>query len=168
MCTHSQRRTIDKRLLAGESRRKIAADYELSHSSVDRHYHEHVLSDVASSAGILSAERIAGKVLLAQAMVIHERAVSIMDTLEEKARSDGGNSDWKHTISALREVRSSLTELAKLNWTVADRGTQQDEQRPEIDAAILKVLAARDITVTAESEPGQFGEPPELTAGPQE
>lgn len=165
VCTHPRRREIDRALLSGISRRKVAAQFDLGTSSVDRHYREHVLEDVATAGGILSAEPVAGQVLLAQAMVIHERAVGIMDTLEERARSEGGNTDWKNTISALREVRSSLTELAKLNWAVADRGSQQDEERPEIDAAIMRVLAERDITVTPEQEYAPFPDPIPLPEG---
>lgn len=100
----------------------------------------------------------------------HSRALSLLDDLEAQVQAGEGRVKATAVVAALREVRQSLVDLAKLNDSERDRQarTEQTSERPDVDALILDVLAERGIGPGAEPEPQdvQRPEPRALMPGP--
>lgn len=177
VCTHFHVREINERLLLGESRRSLAREYGINRNSIDRHWWQCIPQDVKAAAGVQASsdgevrlDVIDGTLLLGQMARVYERAVSLLDTLEDDMATGDGKVDRRAVVAALREVRQSLVDLAKLNDNVADRqsGTEQEHEDGAIDAAILKALEARDVQVNPQDVPRSH-EPwpvPALEAGP--
>lgn len=153
VCRHPRLVDIHAALLSGTPRRRVARTFGVDRNAVDRHWWQHMPDDMRAAAasaggGPVSMEVLDGRVLLGQAAEIYERAVDLLDRLEEQMSRPGAKVDTRSVVAALREQRQALETLAKINYLVADRPVRMDEApRPEIDAAILRALEARGVTV---------------------
>ena len=164
VCRHPRLVDIHAALLSGTPRRRVARLYGLDRNAVDRHWWQHMPADMRAAAasaggGPVSMEVLDGRVLLGQAAEVYERAVDLLDRLEQQMSRPGARVDTRSVVAALREQRQALETLAKLNYLVADRPTAMEEvERPEIDAAIVRALEARGVEVVGDRD-GDRGAP---------
>lgn len=146
---------IHEALLAGVPRRRIARNFGLDHSAMDRHWKLHVPAQMRGASaraqdarGPTSIDALSGDVLVGLAAEQYERAESLLDRLEQQMAVPGARVDTRSVVAALREVRSSVETLAKLSFAVQDRPQRAAEsESPAIDAAIMAALRARDVAV---------------------
>ena len=106
VCTHPEVEAINAALLKGEPKRRIAADYGLSETSVHRHAARHLpatLTKAAEAEQVASADN-----LLAQ---LHALQVSTLAILDKQSKAGG---DDRIALSAIREARSNLDLLGRL------------------------------------------------------
>ncbi len=135
ICTHPRREEIDKAIVAGVPFRKIAQDFGVSRSSVDRHQKNgHIPEELAKAT---KAKEVAqADTLLAQVTKLKERANKILDTAEKEGT--------REACMALREVRSIIELLAKVQGDLPDGPTVNitiiENQYNEFKTAIVGVM----------------------------
>lgn len=163
-------------LLTGASFRSTARAFGLDRDAVRRHFLNHMPEEMRAAAeaaqagaGPVRLEAIEGQVLLGQAAEVYQRAIDLADLFEDKLRR-GDEIDSRSVVAALREVRQALETVAKLSFLVQDRpGRSPESEHPELDAAIVQALMARDFAVEAPAEEPGAGPGPhrvlELEAG---
>lgn len=109
-------------------------------------------SDRGSTLGddpSMTFDAISGEQLLEQAGRIHMHALKLLGSLE--AGMVDGSTAPGDVVRALREVRGSLETLGKFFVMVEDRPRKTEQSsRPELDAALIELLKARDVHVAQE------------------
>lgn len=105
VCTHTQRGTIETRILAGESLRDLSALFRVSEDALARHRDNHIPATMAqaqSAATVAQADS-----LLEQVKQLQVKALKILKDAE-----DAG--DLRAAVGAIREARGNIELLAKL------------------------------------------------------
>lgn len=159
--------------MSGDSCRSVAHRFGLSPDAVERHWRNHAPRMAAGAAGsgdgLERLDVIDGTVLLASMARVVQRAQGLLDNLEDEMTTGEGKVDRRAVVAALREVRQSLVDLAKLNDNVRSQqaGDEAQSEVPSIDAAIVAALQARDVPVdVAQAEREAPWAVPALPAGP--
>lgn len=155
VCISADIVAIHEALLAGVARRRVARNFGLDHSAMDRHWKLHMPAQMrAASAraqdarGPVTIDALSGDVLVGLAAEQYERSEALLDRLEQQMSIPGAKVDTRSVVAALREVRQSVETLAKLSFAVQDRPQRAAEsESPAIDAAIMAALRARDVAV---------------------
>ena len=132
ICTHRQRKAIERSLLAGEPFRKLAARFDTSTGALQRHKSEHL------STALLKADRVEqatrGDYLLKKIENLE------VDARRIAAKAEKGQ-DLRTAIVATRELTRIVELLAKL------RGAPQQPQQvinvQVLAPVILDALASR-------------------------
>jgi hypothetical protein len=114
ICTHPDRKAIDKAIVDGGSLRNIAKQFAIHSSSVNRHK-SHIPKTLALAK---QAETVAEAGTLLSRV---ERLAARMDSIAEKAEND---EDWRGAAAAARELRGCLELLAKLNGELQPNGAR--------------------------------------------
>ena len=136
VCTHAQRRAIDRALVLQIPFRNIAPQFDLSPDAVYRHGREHLPALLAKAQE--AEDAAAADDLLAQLRALQSTTL----TLLEKAESAG---KLGTAIMAVREARGNLELLAKLTQQLDTRPTLNLLVAPEwltVRAVLLEVLSA--------------------------
>ena len=115
ICSHPQRREIDRALLAGESLRNIAQRHGASLAALHRHK-AHIAAAVQAQQA-MTIER-----LLADLADLQRRALALLDKAE-------GSGDLRAALAAIREVRGVIETGAKLIETSELRKRVEDLER---------------------------------------
>lgn len=139
-CVHPKRDSIDRQLLNGDSLRDIEATYGVSKSALQRHKAEHLsiaLIKAASPAVIAD-----NKPLVDQLRDIHARTLTILEDAEH-------NGDGRMGLLAIRECRSNLELIAKIEIIIAGRAvkgeiTPVDLTDEEVERRAREILVKRD------------------------
>jgi len=124
VCTHPKRDEINRAIVAGKlSLRRIAKQYGLSPSAVERHAGAHIPATLAKA-------REAGEVasaddLLAQVRKLKDKALSILETAEA-----GG--ELRTALSGIKEARGCLELQAKMLCEIDRREREQPSGRIEV------------------------------------
>lgn len=103
VCSHPERRKIDKRIAEGATNREIAGQYDLTDSSVDRHK-AHIADKVARYAE--KAEADTSRTVLQQVSELVAITRSILDDVQ--------GDDKRTALQAIRELRGNIELLGKL------------------------------------------------------
>ena len=105
ICVHPEAKLLDQRLVSGEAFRHIAARFEVSTGSLQRHKAAHLPASLTKARD--AEEVIRADDLLDQARSLQEKALSILS----KAEAAG---DLRGALGAIRESRGNLELLAKM------------------------------------------------------
>lgn len=122
VCEHSKLDEINKSLIECQNISEISRDYDIPWNSLDKHKKNHL-------PAALSQARQAGEVsradtLLEQVKQLQDKACSLLD----KAESAG---DMKTALTGVREARSCIELLAKLQGELQQEGTVNVTISPE-------------------------------------
>lgn len=112
ICINPRRDEIDRLLLEGEPIEKIAADFDLSASSVRRHKAGHISAKLVRASD--EREILAANHLLREMENLHRRTLDFLDAVEH-------GSDKRLFIAAIKEVRSNIELLIKLSVDLVER-----------------------------------------------
>ncbi len=113
VCTHKSTRKIDKALATREgSYRDISRRFGVSKDALGRHLHEHLPETLAR--GHEAAEAARADELLRQVRGLQEKTLDLL----LKAESAG---DLRTALSGIREARSNIELLARLEGQIAER-----------------------------------------------
>ena len=133
VCAHPEREAIDAALVAGDSYRRIAAQFALSATSLRRHKKNHLPEALARAQ---DAHEVAqADDLLAQVRELQERALAILT----KAERSG---ELRVALTAIREARGCIELLGKLAGELQQEGTVNIVLAPEWLALRTTILAA--------------------------
>lgn len=118
ICNHPKRDEIDKRLLRGDTRARIAQEFAVSAFALDRHFKNHLVRAIAPRAHPLaqvSPETDVPEILRADALVeeLHRIRTKTHELLE-KASNAGSTHAFGSPAQYLREMREQLRLLAEL------------------------------------------------------
>ena len=122
VCEHEKVNEINKALLAGETYRNIAKRFSVSISSLSRHKNQHIpkaMTKAQEAQEVAQADN-----LLEQVQSLQSRALSIL----AKAEASG---DLRTALQGIREARSCLELLAKLQGELQQEGTVNITLAPE-------------------------------------
>ena len=119
ICSHEDRREIDRALVGGTAKRRIAADFSVSESALWRHFREH-LPELLSRAYEAEQTAEADK-LLTDIRKIQARTLLMLQEAEKSG-------DLRTALAAVREARNNIALLAEL------RG--QLDRRPVINLVL--------------------------------
>lgn len=120
ICTHPERADIDKALISGQSNRSIAAQYNLSVTSVRRHKAAHLPEHLAKAK---EAEQVTkADDLISDLQYLRQMAVDFLE--QAKAEQDMRAaapliSSAVKVIETLAEVRGELNRQAVINVTLS-------------------------------------------------
>ena len=129
ICHHPQRTEIDAALLRSDSLRSIVERCSVSMGSLFRHRNSHLPVTIAHALEAREAEM--GQNLMEQAERLRARAMGIL----EKAEAAG---QLETALKAIREVRSILELLGKLDGQLEERNTTvQHIEVHYIDKAVI-------------------------------
>lgn len=119
VCTSPYRDSIDRRLLSGDSLRDIARDTEISKSAIQRHHVEgHInMALVKSSPPAVIAE---DATLQQQLRDLHGRTLALLASAES-------SKDGRMALAAIRECRSNLEVLAKIELVLLARAAPKGD-----------------------------------------
>ena len=154
VCTHAQRRAIDRALVLQIPFRNIAQQYDLSPDAVYRHGRDHLPALLATAQE--AEDAAAADDLLAQLRDLHATTLALL----KKADAAGSLGP---ALMAVREARGNLELLAKL--------TQQLDSRPVLNLLIApEWLTVRAVLLQAlapypEARAAVAGRLAELEAG---
>ena len=112
ICTHPERTAIDRAIVDGGPKRRVAAQYSVKEQSVRRHAGAHLPAHLVEAAS--AAEGVRAEDLLRQVEGLKDRALGILATAE-----DAG--DLRTALGAIRETRATLDLLARLLGELDDR-----------------------------------------------
>ena len=135
VCQHEKRHAIDKALVAGETFRRIAADFDVTEQAVRRHKSAHLpaaLTKAQEAAEVAHADDV-----LAQVQNLRDRALGVLDKAE---RAD----DLRAAVSAIREARGCVELLAKLVGDLNEGATVNVLVSPEwgrVRGLVIEALA---------------------------
>lgn len=178
VCIHPQIVQIHENILAGVSRRRVARAYGIDPSAMARHWTKHMPAQMKGAAaraedeaGPPKVDVVNGDVLLGLAAQQYERSKQMLDDLEERMNLPGAVIDVRAVVASLREVRQAIETLAKLSFAVEDRPARpQASENLSIDAAIIKALEERQVSVDVRQAPEEreprVGPPLELLPAP--
>ena len=113
VCSHPKRNEIDSALLRSDTLRSIVARCDVSMGSLVRHRDRHLPVTIAHAKEARETEF--GENLIQQARDLRARSLAIL----EKAEAAG---QLETALKAIREVRSILELLGKLEGQIEDRG----------------------------------------------
>jgi hypothetical protein len=134
VCSSERRSEIERALVAGEPFRHIAARFDTSTGSLQRHKAEHLPAKLVMAK---EAEEVAeADDLLYQVRDLQSRAYGILD----KAESAG---DLRTALGAIREARGNLELLAKLLGELDERpqvNVLVSAEWQEVRAVIIQAL----------------------------
>lgn len=122
VCEHEKINEINEALLAGETYRNIAKRFSVSISSLSRHKNQHIpkaMTKAQEAQEVAQADN-----LLEQVQSLQSRALSIL----AKAEAAG---DLRTALQGIREARSCLELLAKLQGELQQEGTVNITLAPE-------------------------------------
>jgi hypothetical protein len=148
VCTHPERREIDRALVArSASYRDIAGQYGVSRTAISRHTQEHLPETLARAHAAEQAAR--ADELLMDVRRIGVKTLRALTTAEEAE-------DWATVLRAVREARENIRLLAELRGRLDSRPVVNISTHPEyVEARTLIVRAlepfpeARDAVVRA-------------------
>lgn len=113
VCGHKDVEEINKQLLSGPSLRTIAAQFNLTKTSLIRHRESHIPDLLLKSNDI--QEIVKADVLLVQLGEIREKTLSLLDKAEQAADTRV----YGAPVAYLREVREQIKLLAELEGRLA-------------------------------------------------
>ncbi len=113
VCSHKDVEEINKQLLSGPSLRTIAAQFNLTKTSLIRHRESHIPDLLLKSNDI--QEIVKADVLLVQLGEIREKTLSLLDKAEQAADTRV----YGAPVAYLREVREQIKLLAELEGRLA-------------------------------------------------
>ncbi len=122
VCEHEKINEINEALLAGETYRNIAKRFSVSISSLSRHKNQHIpkaMTKAQEAQEVAQADN-----LLEQVQNLQAKALSIL----AKAEASG---DLRTALQGIREARSCLELLAKLQGELQQEGTVNITLAPE-------------------------------------
>ena len=105
ICTHPQRDEIDRALVEGIPKRRIAADFKVSESALRRHERNHLPKRLVQAHAAKEAARADD--LLARARAYEAKAVALL----KQAEAEG---DYNTALRGIREARAGLELLARM------------------------------------------------------
>jgi hypothetical protein len=131
ICTHRDRESIDKALLAGEAFRNIAKRFDIGASAAFRHKAEHI------SGTLIKAQQAAdvdyGQDLFAHVQDLNRRTVAILEQAER-------TNDPKTALSAIREARGNSELLCKILVAAESSKTARDSQPDSNDIDRIEII----------------------------
>lgn len=133
-CNHPRRQDIDKAIVAGESNRSIARQFDVSKDAVARHRKAHIAPKVAKAAE--ARERVGADKLLE----IMESLLSTSIGCIRDARASGDN---RTALTAVRETRETAKVLLEVAGELDNGPVVQIIQNPQyqrIEAVIMQTL----------------------------
>lgn len=134
VCSHPERRAIDKALVAGEPVAAVASRYLTLHKmALYRHKDEHLPLRLVKAQD--AAEAAEADDLLAQVRALQARALGILDTAEAAGQ-------LLAALGAIREARGCLELLGKLMGELDERPQVNILVAPEWLAVRAALLAA--------------------------
>ena len=122
VCEHEKINEINEALLAGETYRNIAKRFSVSISSLSRHKNQHIpkaMTKAQEAQEVAQADN-----LLEQVQNLQAKELSIL----AKAEASG---DLRTALQGIREARSCLELLAKLQGELQQEGTVNITLAPE-------------------------------------
>jgi hypothetical protein len=134
ICTHEDRHTIERALVAGEALRSISDRFSVSKSALIRHKDAHLPSALARAREAKELAR--ADELLIQVRDLQGRTLSILSASEEAG-------ELRTALAAIREARGNLELLAKLLGELNDSPTVNVLVSPlwvEIRTVLLETL----------------------------
>lgn len=139
ICSHNDRKSIDRDLIGSDSLRAIAGRYDVSSSSLDRHRRNCLAPKVASA--IARREEVSADRLVSYTNGLLDYALAGM----LRARQ---NDDEFGVRSYMAESRKNIELLAKLGHLIGDRGpvVHVDARR---QVAVLANLSEEDLRALA-------------------
>ncbi len=136
ICAHPERHAIDQALAESTPNRRIAAQYVgVTENALRRHKAKHLPVVVAKA--VEAADIMRAGSLLDQLRALQTRAIGILDQAER-------SSELPAAIASIREVRSIIELLAKMEWHRAEQ-QRRDAPTPleSLQFAEAQELAAR-------------------------
>ena len=117
VCTHKDRKSIDRQIVSGVPMPQLSRQYGMSEDSLRNHRDKHISRQMQTAS-----EQIAKR----QGIDLFARTEKLMLTLEELV--DQAKEKGKHDrlLQGVRELRSTYELIAKFQWAV-----QQQEQAEE-------------------------------------
>lgn len=112
ICTHPEKDTIDLALVIGQPLIQLAAQYRVSEDAIQRHKQNHLperLLKAQEAQNVAQADD-----LLSQVLELQQRTLTILKNAEARHND-------KTALSAIREARSNLELLAKLQGKIDAR-----------------------------------------------
>jgi hypothetical protein len=112
ICTHEDRHTIDRALVAGEAFRSISDRFTVSKTALIRHKDAHIPATLAKARE--AEELVRADELLSQVRELQGRTLSILTASEEAG-------ELRTALAAIREARGNLELLGKLAGELDER-----------------------------------------------
>jgi hypothetical protein len=127
ICTHADRESIDKALLAGESLRNIAKRFDIGPSAVFRHKEHIPVALVKANEAVAIAH---GQDLLEQMRDLNERTLRIL-------RDSETTGDSRIALAALRETRGNAELLCKM---IVAMETAKRVDGPDVQDSRIEII----------------------------
>ena len=134
ICEHKERREIDRLLISGTPYRKISKRFSVSAAALSRHKNQHIpaaLSKAREAEVVADADN-----LLVQVQELQNKALDLLTKAEQAG-------DLRTALTGVREARSCLELLAKLQGELQQEGTINITLAPEwveLRTVILETL----------------------------
>jgi len=142
VCRHPKRPEIDRALVAGAGAPKIAKDYGLKRSSVQRHTARHIAEQIAEGLKARGVENAtAGNALWLQVEGLLKEAMQILESskADDKRTALGAIREARDCMRLLAEVQGQLNAGTNVNVTV----TQEWHRAASIIVTSLEAYQAR-------------------------
>lgn len=114
ICSHESQDQIDRLLLDGIPRRRIAAQFGVSETALRRHHGDHIPAKLAKAQE--AAEVAQADDLLAQLKALRSKAIDLLIKSEKTG-------DFRTALAGVREARGCLETMAKLQGELSDQPT---------------------------------------------
>ncbi len=112
ICTHPQRREIDRGLASGESYRGISRQFAVSEDAIERHKKAHLSAQVIKAAERREERRADS--LVDQIDALLSRAKALLDEVFPETRPHGQVVKPRDVAAALREMRETLLLMGRM------------------------------------------------------
>lgn len=116
VCTHEDRKRIDREIARGGNLSEIAKKYQLSYNSVWRHSREH-LPGAAARGAVRSFENHGVKLL--------EDLDDLVATARRILREAEGDGHRRTALAAVKETRSTIESIARIQHAIWQQTQQQ-------------------------------------------
>ena len=133
ICTHPERHAIEREIVTGGSKRRIAAQHGLVESSVRRHAEAHL--PVALLKAQDAREVAQGDNLLADVRDLQRRTLRLLEKAE-------GGDDLRAALTAIGVARANVELLARLLGELQDGAVINLTAAPEWAALRTRIIAA--------------------------
>jgi hypothetical protein len=155
ICSHADRESINKAIVAQEPFRNIARRFDTSLSAVYRHHKAHLPKTLVKAAE--AREVVHGEDLLGQPLTLRDKTMSILNQAE-------ATGDLRVALYAIKEARGCLELVGKVTGELIERHAHLHRQDAPGEL-IEELLWAIKETQRLQQE--QFGElpPPKLLTG---
>jgi transposase len=120
ICTHEQRREIDRAVVSGESYRGIARHFAVSEDAIERHKKAHLSAQVVKAAERREERRADSWVDQIEALL--SRAKALLDEVFPEKRQDGQKIQPRDVAAALREMRETLLLMGRMTGQLKGDG----------------------------------------------